>query len=502
MPRPPKLDQVRITNPDKIFFPDNGFTKADVIRYYVEVSKYLLPHIKGRPITLIRFPDGVSGERFYAKNTPKFAPDWIDTFDVSRRHREGAVSYTLINNVQTLAWCANIAGLELHPFLHRAPKIDLPTHVVFDLDPGEGTDLNTCARVALEIKAVLDKLGLESLPKVSGSKGLQLYVPLNTKVTYEATSAFAHGMAKMLEGEMPDAVTSEMSKETRKGKVMIDWSQNNQSKTTVAVYSLRGKRTRPYVSMPLKWTEVRSLARGSDKTKFDFTPDKALARLKRIGDLFAPLLTLKQKLPKEFKTPAVAKAAKDSLADYRAKRDFTKTKEPKAKANTRIRNSDTGRFVIQKHAASHLHYDFRLEMEGTLKSWAVPKGLSSDVEVKRAAFEVEDHPLDYMKFEGTIPKGEYGGGTVMVWDLGTYQLLGGSHESGDLKLNLAGKKLKGEWHLFRIKSDSAKPMWLIKRSGKNARAIGAKRDDESVLTGRTMDQIATGKSKVWSSKRK
>ncbi|HEX2862639.1 MAG TPA: non-homologous end-joining DNA ligase [Lacunisphaera sp.] len=498
MAKQAKVPQVKFSNLDKIFFPKAGFTKGEMIKYYVDVAPYLLPHLHNRPVTLIRFPDGITGERFYEKNAPRFAPDWIKTARVPRRRESGDINYILINDAATLAWCANLAALELHPFLHRAGRLDEPTHLAFDFDPGEGADLVDCARVALHVKAILDGLKLEAFPKVSGSKGLQLYVPLNRKATYAATGSFAKAMAELLEREHPDLVVSRMDKKLRRGKVMIDWSQNSPSKTTVAVYSMRGKREEPFISMPVTWEELRKLVRTRKTSALFFSPAAALKRLKQKGDLFAPVLTLKQSLPKAFGGMA---APADPLQRYEEKRDFTRTKEPApVKVKTR-RTGKAARFVIQKHEASHLHYDFRLEMDGTLKSWAVPKGLATESGVKRSAFEVEDHPLAYMKFEGTIPKGQYGGGTVMVWDIGTYELLGGSHREGNLKLRLKGRKLKGEWHLFRIRSeDEKKPVWLIAKSGKAAKPIGPRQDDSSVLTRRSMARIARDNDAQWQSK--
>jgi len=283
---------------------------------------------------------------------------------------------------------------------------------------------------------------------------------------------------------------------------MIDWSQNSASKTTVAVYSMRGKRDEPFISMPVTWDELKKAMRSKKVASLSFTPAAALKRLKKVGDLFAPVLTLKQSLPKAF---AKQVTPPDPLKRYGEKRDFTKTHEPRPalrKGTKGSKKTTENHFVIQKHAASHLHYDFRLEMDGTLKSWAVPKGVPSELGVKRSAFQVEDHPLDYMKFEGTIPKGQYGGGTVMVWDLGTYELLGGSHTEGNLKLMLHGKKLKGEWHMFRIRSeDESKPVWLSAKSGKAAKPISARRDDSSVLTRRSMARIAKDNDSQWDSNR-
>ena len=504
---------VTFSNAGKVYFP-SGFTKGEMIRYYLDVAPHILPHLEDRPVTLIRFPEGVKGESFYEKNAPKHAPDWITTFQVPRRHHEGHINYILINNAETLAWCANLGAIELHPFLHRVPNIDTPTHVAFDLDPGEGSDIFTCIDVALILQDVFDGLGLESFPKVSGSKGVQIYVPLNTDVTYDATQPFAKSVAELLEQQHPKLIVSAMSKALRKGKVMIDWSQNSQSKTTVSVYAMRAKRDEPYISMPLTWREIKRAQKVRNWDALYFTPAEAVRRLKKVGDLFAPVLQVRQELPEAFSrldgnprnakimTPSATKAAKGSLARYAQKRDFTRTAEPEAKIPAGARGQKGQlRFVIQKHAASHLHYDFRLEMDGTLKSWAVPKGPPYELGVKRAAFEVEDHPIDYMNFEGTIPKGQYGGGTVMVWDIGTYELLGGSHEKGDLKLMLHGKKLKGEWHIFRIKSDQSKPMWLLAKSKVPAKPMTPRQDDMSVLTRRSMARIAADNDAQWQSNR-
>jgi len=489
--------QVTFTHTEKLFFPMGKFTKGQLIRYYVDVADYILPHLRDRPVTLIRFPDGVNGEKFYEKNAPKFAPGWIKTFKVARQHEEGSINYILINDLNTLAWCANIGAIELHPFLHRVPNTDQPTLVAFDLDPGEGADLSTCAKVAVLVKDLLDQLDLKAFPKVSGSKGLQLYVPLNTKVSYDSTSAFAKAMAELLEQKHPDLVVSKMAKIRRKGRVLIDWSQNSPSKTTVCVYAVRGKKEAPYVSMPVTWDELKTCAKKGKISPLEFSPEDALRRLRKVGDLFAPVLKLKQSLPKAFSS---AKApAPESLKRYGEKRDFTQTDEPSPGKVSKGPKGKEARFVIQKHAASNLHYDFRLEMDGTLKSWAVPKGLSTEENVKRSAFAVEDHPLSYMKFEGTIPKGQYGGGTVMVWDIGTYEVLGGSYDEGNLKLFLHGKKLVGEWHMFKIRSEDGKDVWLIAKYHGEAKPVSERQDDSSVLTKRSMARIAKDNDAQWQS---
>ena len=501
-----------ISSPDKLFYPAARFRKIDVVKYYVEVAPFLLPHFRDRPVTLKRYPNGVYGEVFYEKDAPAFTPDWVKTFPVPRREGGPDINYIVINDVATLAWTADMACLELHPFLHRVPRVHVPSHIVFDLDPGEGTDIRQCIEVAVWLRELLTKLRLKAFAKVSGSKGLQIYVPLNTPVTYAATQPFAHALAELLERQHPDQVVSDMAKNLRHGKVFIDWSQNADHKTTIGVYSLRAKRDRPYVSMPVRWEELkRSLKKGSVDALY-FEPDAALRRASKSGDIFAPVLKLKQKLPAEFRRQAdiphpirhshgASGARSSKLEDYAAKRHFDRTSEPAPELPKRSRQGSRRRFVVQKHAASHLHFDFRLEMNDVLKSWAVPKGLPLREGERHTGFETEDHPLDYLEFEGIIPEGEYGGGTVQVWDIGTYELIEGSYWKGAMAVFLTGRKLKGEWNISRLQSEDEKAKWLITKTGGSARPISKRAEAISALTGKTMDDIAREKTRVWKSSR-
>jgi bifunctional non-homologous end joining protein LigD len=497
--------RVTCTRLSKILYPKAGFTKAEVIDYYVRVAPFLLPHLRDRPVSLKRFPDGVTGEAYWEKDAPSFTPEWVRTVPVSRRAGGSDIHYILIDDAAALAWTANIAALELHPFLHRAPTIDQPTSVVFDLDPGTGADIVTCAEVAFLLKAVLERLGLELWPKVSGSKGLQLYVPLNTPISYAVTQGFARTVAELIEEQRPDIAISSMPKATRDGKVFIDWSQNADFKTTVGVYSLRAKTDRPFVSMPVTWDELHADMRKKQRDALYFDPKQALGRLDKLGDLFAPLLSKKQHIPEDLlanleQQTKGTRATNHHLREYGRKRDFGITGEPAPAMPRRSAQGSKRRFVIQKHAASHLHYDFRLEMHDTLKSWAVPKGVPLELGVRRLASATEDHPLDYLDFEGIIPKGQYGGGTVMVWDIGTYELIDGNYWKGTLHLALAGKKLKGEWTLRRDR-DKGGNAWILEKTSTPARRVSTKKDDQSVLTGRTMAQIAAAKDATWQSNR-
>jgi bifunctional non-homologous end joining protein LigD len=287
--------KVDVSNLDKVFYPKTGFTKGQVIDYYIKISPLLLPHLKNRPISLKRYPDGVDGFFFYEKQCPPHRPQWVKTTNVPRK--DGSeINYCLMNDLPALVWAANLADLELHTFLHRAPAIETPTVLAFDLDPGPPADIILCCQVGIWLKDLLAKLKLESFPKTSGSKGLQIFVPLNTRVTYEKTKAFAHDVAESLEREFPDVVVSKMQKNLRSGKVLVDWSQNDPHKTTACVYSLRAKE-HPTVSTPVTWTEVASALKRKNAELMTFEVDDVLKRAKKLGDLFAPVLKLKQKLP-------------------------------------------------------------------------------------------------------------------------------------------------------------------------------------------------------------
>ncbi len=286
--------QVEVSSLDKVFYPRTGFTKGQVIDYYVRISPHLLPYLKNRPLTLKRYPDGVEGFFFYEKNCPP-RPAWVKTADVPRSDGTD-IPYCLMNGLAALVWAANLADLELHTFLHVAPRIDRPQFLAFDLDPGAPADILDCCRVALRLREICDALGLRAFPKSSGSKGMQVYVPLHTAVTYDKTKAFARRMAELLEAEDPARVTSVMRKSLRKGKVFVDWSQNDDHKTTVNVYSLRA-RDRPTVSTPFTWDEVASTLKRKKASALSFEAEDLLKRVEKIGDLFTPVLTLKQKLP-------------------------------------------------------------------------------------------------------------------------------------------------------------------------------------------------------------
>lgn len=296
--------KLKLSNLEKVLYPSVRFTKGQVIDYYARIAPAVLPHLRGRPLTMKRYPEGVEGMFFYEKNCPKHRPEWVETARVWSAGNNRWMHYCLVQNLPTLVWAANLADIELHTSLAVTKDLLRPTMMVFDLDPGPPADIVLCCQVGLWIKAIFDRLKLQCFAKTSGSKGLQVYVPLNTPVTYDQTKAFAHAMARALERAHPDLVVSLMKKSLRTGKVFVDWSQNDDHKTTICVYSLRAKE-RPTVSTPVTWDEVAQAAHKSDASLLAFEADAVLKRVEKHGDLFAPVLELKQKLP----GPAVLEGA-------------------------------------------------------------------------------------------------------------------------------------------------------------------------------------------------
>src|SRR3954447_22146791 len=335
----------------RVLFPATGFTTADAAKFYRAVAKYLLPHLRDVPVSFKRYPDTIDGESFWEKDAPSFTPKFVKTFAVPRRGGQSEIRYILINDIKTLTWLAEIGGIEIHPFLHRAPHIDRATSVVFDLDPGEGASMKKCCEIALVLRDTLAALKLKSFAKVSGSKGLQVYVPLNGTASHAATEGFARFVAEELARRNPKLVTAKMGKQFRAEKVFIDWSQNADYKTTVSVYSLRTKRERPFVSMPVTWEEVEAA------DELDFDPDAAIARLKKLGDLFAPVLRLKQRIP-ELTTRAAAnpEPESDEITVH-----GVRLPKPRSQSGRRL-------FVLTKTETGN---ELWLDMGGKFKRWVL-----------------------------------------------------------------------------------------------------------------------------------
>src|SRR6195256_2384447 len=288
-----------VSNLDKVLYPKDGFTKGEVIDYYIRVAPVLLPHLKDRPLTMKRYPDGVEGEFFYEKNCPSHRPKWVKTAKVWSEGNNRMMNYCLAQDLPTLVWAANLADLELHTSLARKKDVSRPTMMVFDLDPGAPADIVQCCQVGLWLRDLLAGMKLKSWAKTSGSKGLQVYVPLNTAATFDDTKALSRALAEHLEREHPKLVISKMARALRGGKVFVDWSQNDEHKTTINVYSLRAK-DQPTVSTPVTWDEVESTLKKKNAKLLVFPSDRVLQRVEKRGDLFKPVETLKQKMPKKW----------------------------------------------------------------------------------------------------------------------------------------------------------------------------------------------------------
>jgi bifunctional non-homologous end joining protein LigD len=294
-----QIDNVNLTlsNLDKVFYTATDFTKAQVIDYYIRIAPVLLPHLTGRPLTLKRYPNGATAKFFYQKECPAFRPNWLSTVPVWSESKKRSIHFCLAQDLPSLIWAVNLAAIELHTSLSLSKDILRPSMLVFDLDPGHPATIVHCAEVALTLQRFLMERNIKSFPKTSGSKGLQVYIPLNTPTaTYTYTKDFAHTLARLLEQHKPSLVVSKMKKILRKGKILIDWSQNDNHKTTVCVYSLRAKKF-PTVSTPVTWEEVEKAYLQQDPKLLSFTTDQVLERVQRMGDLFAPVLSLQQTLP-------------------------------------------------------------------------------------------------------------------------------------------------------------------------------------------------------------
>ncbi|TXN29010.1 ATP-dependent DNA ligase [Lacisediminihabitans profunda] len=412
--------RLTLTNLDKVLYPSTGTTKRDVLAYYAEIADVLVPHAANRPATRKRWVHGVGtpehpGQSFFQKNLEDSAPSWVKRRTI--QHSDHTNVYPLVNDRATLVWLGQLAALEIHVpqwQFGRTGVVRNPDRLVLDLDPGEGVGLAECAEVARYIRAILGGMGLDPMPVTSGSKGIHLYAAIDGAQTSDQVSAVAHELARSLEADHPDLVVSDMKKALRGGKVLVDWSQNSAAKTTITPYSLRG-RAHPMVAAPRTWRELAS----PDLAQLDYR--EVLRRVKRRGDPLAGVVSGHL----ESLEPTAARmrgfeAAPDRLDTYRGMRNAGRTPEPVP--SHAPAPSDGQSFVIQEHHARRLHFDFRLEHDGVLVSWALPKGVPTDPQHNHLAVQTEDHPLEYGEFEGTIPRGEYGAGAVSIWDAGRYDL--------------------------------------------------------------------------------
>jgi len=332
--------KLKLTNLDKVLYPASGFTKGQVVDFYVRIARVLVPHLAGRPLTMKRYPEGVGADQeyFFEKNAPMHRPDWVKTAPIWSESNHRTIHFILANDLPTLVWIANLASIELHPSLSLAADIRTPTAIVFDLDPGPPANIVQCAQVGLWVREIFDHFGLQSFPKTSGSKGLQIYIPLNpvplhTKTSYEQTKSFAHAVARLLEQEHPELVVSDVKKAVRTNKVFVDWSQNDEHKTTISVYSLRA-REQPTVSTPVLWDEVEQALKKKDAGRLVFEAKDVLARVEKMGDLFEPVLKLKQKLPQLAGLAAASEKEEDEGISVAAQAEARPRPEKTTKTKT------------------------------------------------------------------------------------------------------------------------------------------------------------------------
>ncbi|CAN5245392.1 ATP-dependent DNA ligase [soil metagenome] len=435
--------KVELSNLDKVLYPEDGIVKAEIIEYYLKIAPTLLNHVKGRALTLIRFPDGIHGEMFYQKSRPEWAPDWIEFATLGKEKKD----YIIATEPATLVWLANLASLELHQLHSRKPNFDNPDYMVFDLDPPEGYDFKKIVPIALGLKELIESFGYTAFVKTTGGKGVHLCCPIEPKWDFHAVFEAAQLIAQPFIDRNPKETTLHIKKEARKGRVLIDIYRIRSGQSIVSPYSLRGRVGAP-VSMPLTWDELASL-----KHPVEFNIRNALDKVLKDGDVWegigayaVELHTQRKKVVPKVLPPNKKHKTPEQLESYEKKRDFKKTSEPEAN----VMEAGGNNFVVHRHHASHLHYDLRLEQDGVLKSWAVPRGLPPHPGVKRLAVQTEDHPMKYLTFNGKIPKGQYGGGDMWIYALGKYQITKLKKDGFYFRLN--SKEVNGEYRIYNIKN--------------------------------------------------
>ncbi|MBT1701393.1 non-homologous end-joining DNA ligase [Fulvivirgaceae bacterium PWU4] len=435
--------KVELSNLDKIIFPEDEVLKAEVIEYYLTIAPTILNHIKGRAMTLIRFPDGVHGESFYQKNRPQWAPEWIEFATLGKEEKD----YILPTEPAVLVWIANLAGLELHQLHSRKPHFDKPDYMVFDLDPPEGYDFRKVVPIAFELKAHIETYGYTPFVKTTGGKGLHICCPLEPAQGFSEVFDAAQLIAQPFVESHQNDTTLHIKKEARKGRVLVDIYRIRSGQSIVSPYSLRGRVGAP-VSMPLTWDELADVTNPAV-----FNIKNAVEKVMADGDAWESIDAYAVELHTHRKAKAASKKlppnkkhkSPEQLETYKQKRDFEKTPEPAGEIITGGNNN----FVVHRHHASHLHYDLRLEQEGVLKSWAVPRGFPPRPGVKRLAVQTEDHPMEYLKFDGKIPKGQYGAGEMWIYALGKYQLTKEKKDGFYFRLN--SKEMTGEYRMHKTK---------------------------------------------------
>jgi bifunctional non-homologous end joining protein LigD len=436
--------KLELSNLDKVLFPDDGIVKAQVIAYYLKIAPTILNHIKGRALTLIRFPDGIYGESFYQKNKPDWAPDWIEFVTLGSVE----VDYIIASEPALLVWLANLAGLEVHQLHSRGPHHDKPDYMVFDLDPPEGYTFRNLLPLAADLKAHVESFGYTTFVKTTGGKGIHICCPLAARQNFSEVFDAAQEIARPFVERFPNDTTLHIKKDARKGRILVDIYRIRSGQSIVSPYSLRGRAGAP-VSMPLTWEELQRV-----DSPAEFNIHTAIEKVLEDGDAWEGMGAYavelhthrKAQATKSKELPPSAKhKTPQQLETYKQKRDFEKTPEPTGE----VFPGGSNNFVVHRHHASHLHYDLRLEKEGVLKSWAVPKGLPPRPGVKRLAVQTEDHPIEYLKFDGKIPKGQYGAGEMWIYALGKYQITKEKKDGFYFRLN--SKEITGEYRMHKTK---------------------------------------------------
>ena len=462
--------KLELSNLTKVLYPDDGIVKAQLIEYYLKIAPTILAHLKGRPLSLVRYPDGISGESFFQKNRPNWAPEWLEHVALGEEKKD----YPIATEDASLVWLANLACIELHQMHSRAPHFDKPDYIVYDLDPPESFGFPNVAELATEFKEHLEGFGYHAFVKTTGRKGLHVVTPIEPKWGFDKAFEAAKAVAQPFVDSHNSALTLQIKKEHRKGKVLLDIYRNRQSQTIVAAYSLRGLPGAP-VSTPLHWEELASV-----ETPKAFNLHTVPPRVVQNGDPWEAIAAYATAIHTERKaakpatpSPEQPPSAKgdmvtgsgktgsrvrkhktpDQLQAYSGKRSFDKTPEPPP---AEIMGGGSA-FVVHRHHASRLHYDLRLEQNGTLKSWAVPKGLPPRPGIMRLAVNVEDHPLEYVQFEGAIPKGEYGGGMMWKFAQGRYEI--SKEKRSGFYFRLQSPQLNGEYRIHHTKENQ----WLLER---------------------------------------
>lgn len=457
MPRTAQIVQVgkrkiELSNLQKVLFPEDHIIKAELIEYYLKIAPTILAHIKGRPLSLVRYPDGIHAERFFQKNRPDWAPDWIEYVALGS---EETKDYIIATEDASLVWLANLACIELHQMHSHKPHFDKPDYMVFDIDPPEGEKFDVVVEVALALREHIESFGYHSFVKTTGGKGVHIVVPLEPSWDFHTVFEAAQGVAKPFVETNSRTTTLHIKKEARQGKILVDIYRNRQSQSIISAYSVRGFPGGP-VSMPLTWEQLADL-----KTPNEFNIRSALDYVVSEGDAwqavaaYATQLHTQKKAPKQVKSVKPGRTYKtpEVLAQYAQKRSFKKSTEPRPE----ITGGEGNGFVVHRHHASRLHYDLRLEQNGTLKSWAVPKGLPPRPGIKRLAVAVEDHPMKYLTFEGEIPKGEYGGGMMWIYALGKYEIT--KEKKDGFYFKLQSRELNAEYRTYRTRDKD----WLLER---------------------------------------